>query len=122
VRYVLDASVALRWYLAEEQDETAESVCVRVVKEPALFAAPELFAYEVFAVLVRTHPRPWRTFQEGVLPLLQSGVLRYPLTEAVAGRAARFASEGLSFDLGRGLPESWTSAPAQLDRMLDRTP
>jgi predicted nucleic acid-binding protein len=93
---VLDASVALRWYLQEEHSEGAESVRLRLVEEPALFAVPELFGYEVFSVLFRVHPRPWKTFQEGILPLLHSGVLRYPLTEAVAQRASRFTGLGLS--------------------------
>ena len=96
MRYVIDASVALRWYLQEESSESAEAVHRRILEEPALFAVPELFGYEVFSVLLRVHPRPWRTFQEGILPLLQAGVLRYPLTEAVAQRAARFAGLGLT--------------------------
>ena len=96
MRYVVDSSVALRWYLKEERSPSAEAVHHRILEEPGLFAVPELFGYEVFAVLLRVHPRPWRTFHEGILPLLQSGVLRYPLTETVARRAARFAGLGLS--------------------------
>ena len=96
MRYVLDASVALRWYLQEERSDSAEEVRRRILEEPALFAVPELFGYEVFAVLWRAHPQPWKTYQEGILPLLQSGVLRYPLTEAVAERAARFVAMGLT--------------------------
>lgn len=96
MRYVLDASVALRWYLQEERSESAEAVHRRILEEPSLFAVPELFGYEVFSVLFRTHPRPWESFQVGILPFLQSGVLRYPLTEAVAQRAARFVGLGLT--------------------------
>lgn len=96
MRYVLDASVALRWYLQEERSESADAVHHRIVEEPALFAVPELFGYEVFSVLHHVHPRPWETFREGILPFLQSGILRYPLTEAVAHKAARFAGLGLT--------------------------
>jgi predicted nucleic acid-binding protein len=88
--------VALRWYLLEERSENAEAIRLRLIEEPAQFAVPELFGYEVFAVLFRAHPRPWMTFREGILPLLQSGVLRYPLTEAVAQRASRFSGLGLT--------------------------
>ena len=94
--YVLDASVALRWYLREERSDAAESVRLRLIEEPALFALPELFGYEVFSVLFRVHPHPWVTFRDGVLPLLHCGLLRYPLTEAVASRAARFGGFGLT--------------------------
>ena len=96
MRYVLDPSVAVRWYLTEERDQGAESIRIRLVEEPGLFAVPELFGYAVFAVLFRTHPHPWKAFQQGILPLLHSGVLRYPLTEEVAQRAARFAGLGLT--------------------------
>jgi predicted nucleic acid-binding protein len=96
LRYVVDASVALRWYLLEEHSENAESVRRRTVEEPALFAVPELFGYEVFSVLFRAHPHPWQAFREGILPLLRSGILRYPLTDGAAERGARFAALGLT--------------------------
>jgi predicted nucleic acid-binding protein len=96
LRYVLDASVALRWYLKEEGNKSVEAIHRRILEEPALFAVPELFGYEVFSVLFRVHPKPWPTFQEGILPFLHSGVLRYPLTEGVAQRAARFVGIGLT--------------------------
>jgi predicted nucleic acid-binding protein len=96
LRYVIDASVALRWYLAEERSERAEWVRLRIIEEPALFAVPELFGYEVFSVLSRAHTHPWRTFREGILALLRSGILRYPLTEAVAERGVRFVTLGLT--------------------------
>jgi predicted nucleic acid-binding protein len=96
LRYVIDASVALRWYLAEERSERAEWVRLRIIEEPALFAVPELFGYEVFSVLSRAHPHPWQTFREGILALLRSGILRYPLTDAAAERGVRFVTLGLT--------------------------
>jgi predicted nucleic acid-binding protein len=71
-------------------------VRLRIIEEPALFAVPELFGYEVFSVLFRSHPHPWETFREGILTLLRSGILRYPLTDAVAERGARFVTLGLT--------------------------
>jgi predicted nucleic acid-binding protein len=96
VRYVIDASVALRWYIEEEKHENAESVFRRLIDEPTDFAVPELFAYEVFSTLFRVHPKPLPTFQEGILPLLNSGLLRYPMTEGIAGRASRYIAFGLA--------------------------
>ncbi len=96
MKYVIDASVALRWLILEEHDAGAEMVLDCLVDDPSLFAVPELFAFEVFAVLCRTHPRPLETFTKAVLPLLQGGVLRYPMTESIARRAARFVARGLS--------------------------
>lgn len=61
-----------------------------------MFAVPELFGYEVFSVLFRVHPDPLKAFREGILPLLSSGLLRYPLTERIAQRAALFVGRGLT--------------------------
>jgi predicted nucleic acid-binding protein len=96
VRYVIDASVALRWYIEEEQHDSADAVLRRVIAEPESFAVPELFGYETFAALFRVHPKPLVTFVEGIVPLLQSGLLRYPLTDGVARKAARFVALGLT--------------------------
>ena len=96
MKYVLDASVAVRWFVSEERHENADAVLERIVNEPELFAVPELFAYEVFAVLFRVHPNPLAVFLEGFSPLLNSGLLRYPMTDAVAKRASRFLSLGLT--------------------------
>jgi predicted nucleic acid-binding protein len=96
VRFVLDASVALRWFIAEERSVNADAVYHRLVKEPEAFAVPELFCYEVFATLFRVHPRAQEAFEQGILPLLRSGLLRYPMTDAVASKAARFVAAGLT--------------------------
>ena len=141
MRFVLDASVAVRWFIEEERHENADAVHRRLVDEPQEFAVPELFAYETFAALFRVHPRPLKAFQEGILPILGSGILRYPMTDAIAARAAahveagltgydacyaalaeeleavwltfdgrahaRIRQEGISVDLGIGLPSGW---------------
>jgi len=125
LRYIIDASVALRWYIQEEHSATAAAVHHRILEEPARFAVPELFGYEVFAVLFRVHPYPWRTFQEGILPLLQAGILRYPLTENVAQRAVRFAGLGLTgYDamyaaLAEELRACWLTFDTRAHALLD---
>ena len=94
--YVLDASVALRWFIKEERHEHAGVVLENAVRVPERFAVPELFTFEVFAVLFRVHPEPLRTLIEGVLPILNSGFLRYPMTDTLAERASRIVSKGLT--------------------------
>jgi predicted nucleic acid-binding protein len=76
--------------------ENAEAVLQRLIHEPELFAVPELFLYEVFAVLHRHHPSAHTVFSEDVERLIRSGVLRYPMTEHVYTRAERFISMGLT--------------------------
>ncbi|HVP18413.1 MAG TPA: type II toxin-antitoxin system VapC family toxin, partial [Spirochaetia bacterium] len=96
MRFVIDASVALRWYLEEEKHENADAVHRRLIHEPEAFAVPELFAYETYSILFRVHRKPMQAFEEGILPVLRSGLLRYPMTESIAGRGARFVKSGLT--------------------------
>jgi predicted nucleic acid-binding protein len=94
--WVLDASVAVRWFLEEETHELADAVLERVVENPRKFAVPELFGFEVFAVLERLHPKGLDTFVRGILPLLEGGVLRHPMTKDLAEKADRFVQKGLT--------------------------
>ena len=96
MRYIIDASVALRWYLADEFHDNAEAILDRLISSPEQFAVPELFAFELLAVLLRVHPNPLRTYTSGVIPLLQSGLLRYPMTENIARRAHLLSHLGLT--------------------------
>lgn len=94
--YVLDASVSLKWFIKEEGSPFAEEVLKRVLEKPMGFAVPELFAFELFAVLARLHQDSLRVFTEGVIPILQSGILRYPMTEELSVNALKFINSGLT--------------------------
>jgi predicted nucleic acid-binding protein len=94
--FVLDASVALRWLLASTPEPDAEAVMARVVAEPKQFAVPELFPFECFSVLSRLHPRAERAWRDGVEPVLNSGVERYPFTDKLLTAALPFVKQGLT--------------------------
>ena len=94
--WVIDASVAVKWFLADESNDEADFILERVVEDPRLFAVPELFCFEVYAVLERLHPEPLKVFRKAVLPVLEGGILRYPVTESLAKRANRFVKKGLT--------------------------
>jgi predicted nucleic acid-binding protein len=94
--WVIDASVALRWYLKEEAHDYADAVLKAVVEDPSRFAVPELFAFEVYAVLHRLHPDGLQVFRKGIIPLLQGGMLRHPMTDDLAVKANRFVKKGLT--------------------------
>jgi predicted nucleic acid-binding protein len=96
MKWIPDASVAVRWFLQDERHSHADSVLERLVHVPGTFAVPELFAFEIFSVLRRLHPDPLAAFSNGVIPILQGGLLRYPMTSALAERANRFAEKGLT--------------------------
>ena len=96
MRYVIDASVAVRWFLAQFKHRNADRVFELVLNQPGLFAVPELFLNETLAALYRYHPDPQSVFDEDIYPLIRSGVLRYPMTPGVYSRADRFIRMGLT--------------------------
>jgi predicted nucleic acid-binding protein len=96
VKYVIDASVAARWYLLDESHASADAVLQRVIEQPELFAVPEVFFFEVLAVLGRVHPRAAETYQEAFLPVVEAGVFRHPMTAGLAERSSRFLAAGLT--------------------------
>ena len=96
MKYVVDASVAVRWFIADLIHPGSETVLEMIVRQPGLFAVPELFLYELYAVLQRHHPKALEVFSEDVDRILRSGVLRYPMTEHIFTRAERFVRMGLT--------------------------
>lgn len=122
--WVIDASVAVRWLLAEESDSAADAVLRKVIDMPGIFAVPELFAFEVLAVLCRTHPRGAAAFSDGILPILNAGVLRHPMTERLVTGIAPFVQAGLTaYDacyaaLARGLGGVWLTYDGKAHRRI----
>ena len=54
--WIIDASVAVRWFIEEEAHPHADEVLERVIDEPTGFTVPELFTFGLFSVLQRIHP------------------------------------------------------------------
>jgi len=51
--FVIDASVALKWFVAQPGHEAAALWLRRYVQNPRLFIAPDLFRFEVHGALAR---------------------------------------------------------------------
>ena len=96
MRYVLDASVAIRWYLADEAHPNADAILKRLIGAPGLFAVPELFFFEVLAVLARRHPHPLDIYQEAFLPVVEGGIFRHPMTASLSAHCSAFVARGLT--------------------------
>lgn len=96
MRYILDASVAVKWYVKGTEHPNADLVLKRLIKEPEIFAIPELFAYEILSVLYRIHPEAQQIFDKDINRILHSGILRYPMTENIYTRANRFIQPGIT--------------------------
>jgi predicted nucleic acid-binding protein len=94
--WVIDASVALRWLLKEEEHQHADAILRSVIDYPGSFSVPELFCFEVLSVLCRLHPSPIEAYLEGILPIIQSEILRQPMSESLVSNAGFFTKKGLS--------------------------
>ena len=94
--WVIDASVALRWLILDEAHPHADDVLEKAVQSPELFAVPELFAFEVYSVLQRVHPSGVQAFIGSIIPLLQGGIFRQPMTKSLATSAEPFIKKGLT--------------------------
>jgi predicted nucleic acid-binding protein len=94
--WIIDASVALKWLIEDEYHPNAEKVLVKVVDTPENFAVPELFGFEVFSVLQRLHPDGMNAFTKGIIPILQSGIFRQPMTESLVLKAGPYIKSGLT--------------------------
>ena len=123
--WVIDASVAVRWFIEEEAHLNADEILSRLIDRPDTFAVPELFAFEVYAVLQRLHPAGLKAYREGVVPLLRSGLFRQPMTESLAVSADRFVRKGLTgYDasyaaLAKDMKGFWLTYDEKAHRLIE---
>jgi predicted nucleic acid-binding protein len=96
VIYIIDSSVALKWFLKNEAHANADAVMRELIDRPEIFAVPELFLFETYAVLCRHHPHSVEVFLSGVYPLMNSGILRQPMTDSLAKLSYDFVIRGLT--------------------------
>ena len=124
--WIFDASVAVGWLIEEEAHVHADEVLKRMVNEPRRFAVPELFSFEVFAVLHRLHPDAMQVFTKAIIPLLQGGIFRQPMTEDLALKASRFVKLGLTgYDacyaaLAKDMKGLWLTFNHKAHRLIEK--
>ena len=124
--WVIDASVAVRWFIEQEIHPHADLVLERMLSHPERFAVPELFCFEVYAVLCRIHPQGAEVFLKGMIPVLNCGILRYPMTESLALQASVFINKGLTgYDacyaaLAKKLKGMWLTFDEKAHRLIKK--
>jgi predicted nucleic acid-binding protein len=124
--WIIDASIAVRWFIEEEAHARADEVLEKVIDRPERFAVPEVFAFEVFSVLQRMHPSGLEAFRKGIMPLLQGGIFRQPMTESLAIKANSFVNLGLTgYDacyaaLARDLKGVWLTFDEQAHSLIQK--
>ena len=124
--WIVDASVAVRWFIEDETNANAERVLQRMVESPVLFAVPELFGFEVYSVLCRIHSEGQRVFSEGVLPILNSGIFRQPVSESLIKEAGNYVALGLTgYDacyaaVANNLGGCWLTFDKKAHRLIEK--
>jgi predicted nucleic acid-binding protein len=127
MNWVIDASVAVRWFIADEAHAHADAVLETALKHPENFAVPELFAFEVYSVLQRVHPDALKAFTNGIIPLLQGGIFRQPMTKSLAVSAEAFVKLGLTgYDscyaaLAKQLSGRWLTFDRKAHRRIQKS-
>jgi predicted nucleic acid-binding protein len=122
--WTLDASVALRWFIKNEEHAHSEKVLRALIDRPNQFAVPELFCFEVYSVMNRILKNGVDTYLRGMVPLLQSGILRYPMTALLASNAREYIRMGLTgYDacyaaLAKDLQGKWLTFDEKAHRIL----
>jgi predicted nucleic acid-binding protein len=91
---VLDASVALRWFVKQPDHETAATWLRRFVAEPDLFVAPDLLRFEVCGGLARLQPQRDPTWASECFERFDRlGIRTFPTTMALFRRAIDLSRE-----------------------------
>ena len=124
--WVIDASVAVRWFLKNESHPNADDVLRNLIDNPEYFAVPELFCFEVYSVLCRVHPKGHDVFIKAMLSIINGGIFRQPMTESLANQADRFVKKGLTgYDacyasLAREMKGTWLTFDEKAHKCLTK--
>lgn len=125
--WIVDASVAIRWFIEQEVNPRADLILQKIISQPERFAVPELFCFEVYAVLCRLHPRGTEAYLKGMVPILNGGIMRYPMTESLAYHASEFIDKGLTgYDacyagLAKELKGIWLTFDDRAHQLIKKT-
>jgi len=78
---VIDASVAIKWFVLEEAHERALALLEEILRAPKSFAVPELFYFELAHVFHRALPEPSHAQVSLLERVITFGIQRFALTQ-----------------------------------------
>jgi predicted nucleic acid-binding protein len=93
---VLDASIAIKWFLKEPETERSLLIATDILTGTGIFAVPELFYFEVFSVVIRKHQQPVKWADAGMRWLLNLPLKRIPMSADLALKMVEFTGLGLT--------------------------
>ncbi len=93
---VIDASVALKWFIKEDGFETALTILEKVFADPNSYAVPELFYFELSHVFNRSFREATKKQYDLLKEVIQLGINRFKMTDELLDEITRFQKIGLS--------------------------
>jgi len=93
---IIDASVAIKWFIKEEGAEKAFAILEQVLEKLTLFAVPELFYFELVYVFNRLIPSPSKVQFQLLSQVVQLGVHRFSMNAELLSEIEAFQRLGLS--------------------------
>lgn len=93
---IVDASVAVKWFVIEPGHEKALAVLKNVIAAPRRFAVPELFYFELVHVFHRLIPQPSPIQLDLLKGVTLFGMQRFSMTPELAATIGEFQMLGLS--------------------------
>src|SRR3990167_5772254 len=93
---IIDASVAIKWFVEEDGREAALEILSRVIDKPQDFCVPELFYFELAHVLNRVLGKLNHTQKHLYENILHLGMHRFPMNPELHFSICEFQAIGLS--------------------------
>jgi len=93
---IIDASVAIKWFVEEVGSQKAHEILAEMLSRPEEFAVPELFLFEISNVLFILSKGKTELYKELFDTLCELPIARYPLTADFHTAIIRFQKLGLT--------------------------
>ncbi len=93
---IIDASVAVKWFVREAGSDRAFLLLAEVLRKPSRFAVPELFYFELASVFHRVVPQPLDTHLSLLSSVATLGIQRFSVTPSLLAELHNFVRLGLS--------------------------
>lgn len=93
---VVDASVAIKWFVEEDGSDVALDILSTILNKPEEFAVPELFFFELANIINRLFPQLSEVQESLLRQLLNIGISRFSMSTELLDGIKLFQTHGLS--------------------------
>lgn len=93
---IIDASVAIQWFVLEAGRDKALTLLAHILEKPSRFAVPELFYFELAGVFHRVVPEPQATQLSLLTSITTLGMQRFSMTPSLLAEIHGLRRFGLS--------------------------